>query len=107
MDETAQEIARWEFEATKIFFKLKNSGEPFNADDYYREARALAMPPQLIRKFSSLFKTFKASGYIATTKEYRLSTRNNSSPLPLYIGKKEPLVELQNPHKQDAENHIG
>jgi len=45
----------------------------------------------LIKKFSeACFKSYKAAGYITKTKEFRLSTRNGSTPLPIYIGIKEP-----------------
>jgi hypothetical protein len=100
MTEIEREILTWEFEAVKIMMKLRNSGEKFSADNFYSEARAISMPAHLIKKFSgACFKRYKASGYIEKLKEFRLSNRNGSTPLPLYIGRKEPqkteLLELQ------------
>src|SRR5438045_8261256 len=82
LDKTA---AQWEFEMTKIFFKLKNECESFTADNVYSECRAVAMPPQIIKRLiGSFFKRFQASGYITQTKEFKLSERNGSSPLPVW-----------------------
>ena len=78
-------LAEWEFEATKIMFKLKDELRVFTADDFYRLARAQAMPPALLKKFSgSMFRQFAAAGYIKKTDKFRLSERNGSSPLPVW-----------------------
>ncbi len=75
----------YEFRATEIMFKLKDEFDTFTADDFYRLARAGAMPPELIKKFSgALFKRFQAAAYIRQTGEFKLSERNGSSPLPVW-----------------------
>ena len=100
MDKIAQELAEAEFTATKIMFRLKDEYSEFTADDFYRLAREAKLSPQMIKKFSGgCFKAFKAAGYITKTKQFRLSTRNQSSPLPVWAStkqsEKQTLPELQ------------
>lgn len=78
--------AEWEYEATKIMFELKDSGQPFCGDDFYRKCRAVAMPADLIKKFSgAMFRRYQAAGYLRQRKgEHKLSERNNSSLLVVW-----------------------
>src|SRR5579862_4176329 len=91
-------LPAWEYEMTRIFFKLKDTCETFDADTVYRESRAIGMAPQFIKKLSgALFKRFQASGYIERTGAFKLSERNGSSPLPVWRKRveREPLTQLQ------------
>jgi hypothetical protein len=76
----------WEFAATRAMFELKDSGQPWTADDFYRKCREIAMPAHLIKKFSgAMFRRYQSSGYIRQRKgEHRLSERNNSSLLAVW-----------------------
>lgn len=81
--------AVWNWKATEIMFKLVAEYRVFTADDYYALARQIQMPPAYIAKsVSALFKSFQASGYIRKTDKFRLSNRNDSSPLPEWESKK-------------------
>ena len=75
----------WEIEANRIMFQLKATYPDWTADDFYKLATEVSMPPNIIKQLSgALFKAFKAAGYIQKTKEFRLSTRNGSTPLPVW-----------------------
>lgn len=81
-----RENAHWNWKATETFFKLIKEQRELTADDFARECRKVQMPPQQIAANSSvLFKSMKAQGYIRKTKNFKLSERNGSSPLPIYL----------------------
>lgn len=77
--------AHWQCEANGIMFDLKDRLTEFTADDFYRAARAVQMPPELIKRFAgSFFRRFQAAGYIVKTDRFLLSERNGSTPLPIW-----------------------
>jgi hypothetical protein len=78
----------WEWRLTQIMFNvLDKYGEGgFTADEIYEEANTTDLAPTyLSRHVGAFLKSFKASGRIRKTGEYRLSRRNGSSPLPVYV----------------------
>jgi hypothetical protein len=75
----------WDRAANEIMFALIAEGKPFNADDFCRKAREIKIPPQALKRISgSIFKRFKAYGYIKKLPTYRLSERNSSNVLPMW-----------------------
>jgi hypothetical protein len=72
--------------ADEIMFKIIRIHSEFTADTFYECARSNNMPPAIIKKLAgSVFKQFQAAGYIQKTDRYRLSQRNQSTPLPVWI----------------------
>lgn len=72
--------------ANDIMFGLMQQDVEFTADEFYKAARFHGMPPDLIKKYAgSYFKIFQAAGYIQKTDRYRLSERNGSTPLPVWV----------------------
>lgn len=72
--------------ADEIMFLLIRTRSEFTADSFYGAARELRFPPAMIKKLSgSSFKKFQAAGYIKKTNRYRLSERNRSTPLPVWV----------------------
>ena len=78
--------------AVDIFYRLAQERETITADDYVREARRVKMSPvQISRTCGPLFKSFRASGTLRKTSEFRISERS-SKPLPVYVCVKEKAV---------------
>ena len=72
-------------DANEIMFRLMTLPE-FTADDFYDFARAGCMPPDLMKKHSgAFFRSFSAAGYIEKNGEFKLSKRNGSTPLPVWV----------------------
>ncbi|MDB6121990.1 MAG: hypothetical protein JWQ71_983 [Pedosphaera sp.] len=89
----ADEDKVWEWKGTEIFFRLIDAyPEGFTADEFYKACRDENFPPSQIRDNAArMFKNFAASGYIKKTGKFRLSERNGSSPLPVWV-KREGLT---------------
>jgi hypothetical protein len=82
----AYDKLQWNWKSIEIFFNLIKSQAELTADDFARECRKVQMPPaQIARNSGILFKQMKAQGYIKKTKNFKLSERNGSSPLPIYL----------------------
>jgi hypothetical protein len=91
--------SQWDYELSKIFFAVIKKGAEFNADDIFKEIRAskAELPPTWAsKKLGAFFKSFKAAGHITKTGKYRLSERNRSTPLPLYLAANSTVVLTEN-----------
>lgn len=83
--------AVWQWKLTELVFKILNELPEFTADDVYAEARKLRVPPvQIAKHVPNLFKSFQAAGYIKKTDRFITSTRNDSSPLPIWVSQTPP-----------------
>lgn len=81
------DYSEWSVKASEFMFQLmKDFPKGFTADEFYQRSRLVKMPAAIIKRLAGkTFKEFQASGYIQKTKQYRLSCRNRSSPLPIWI----------------------
>ena len=91
-DETSETMLEvlWSSELSQIFKEvIKKYPEGFCSDEIWQHVRDTEtdIPTVFISKrIGAYMKSFKASGHIVKTKNYRLSERNGSSPLPIWEG---------------------
>jgi hypothetical protein len=91
--------AQWHYELSKVFFAVLKKNVEFNADDIIKELKVskVELPPVYVSKsLGAFFRSFKASGHIVKTGKYRLSERNRSTPLPLYVAANSTVVLTDN-----------
>src|ERR1700761_7772723 len=95
------EMKRWELQANEFMFHLMNTkSSGFCGDDFYELARNEGLPASVIKNLSAkLFREYQAAGYIQKTDKYRLSRRNGSTPLPIWV-KYLPKAEVSEPQNE-------
>ena len=77
--------AQMELRLTEIFIKAMKEQPLINADTIWEYARREFLPPrEVTARLSGSFRRYIASGYLKRTGRFITSTRNDSSPLPLY-----------------------
>jgi hypothetical protein len=89
-----KELRSWAAKANWFMFQLvHNKSNGFCADDFYDSCRDAKMPPALIKRFAGkLFREFQSAKYIAKTDKFRLSRRNQSTPLPIWCKASEKQI---------------
>lgn len=70
---------------TEAFFKAMQQHQLISADTVWNYARLALIPPrEASSRMPSYFRRFISSGYLRRTGRFVTSSRNDSSPLPLY-----------------------
>ena len=78
---------QWDYQLTQVFFELMMARpEGFTSDDVWESCATRDIPSTYIsRHIGGFFRSMKAAGWIRKLGTYRTSTRNGSSPLPIYV----------------------
>lgn len=80
-------VKNWTHKANWFMFQLiESKPDGFCADEFYELCRGANISPATIKSLAGkLFREFQAAGYIRKTDKFRLSRRNSSTPLPIWV----------------------
>src|SRR5476651_2511863 len=85
MDDKRYTTETWKEIGQYVMDIMIQKGKPFNADDYFLEAKSNFMPSWEIKRIvGAMFRQYQAAGKIRKRSDYKLSTRNGGNTLPMW-----------------------
>ena len=77
--------AEYDLKLTEIFFRAMKENKELNADTVWTLARRELVPPkEVTSRLAGYFRRMIAGSYLKRTGRFVTSSRNDSSPLPVY-----------------------